>query len=77
MAVGFEGAKVVLFVRIVGVTEVVLDRDGLDDSLDGLRTEGGNAGSHHSDAVGKVLAQLVGEFTNPIGLGFHGEILVG
>ena len=44
LAVGVERAKVVLFVRVVGVTKVVKDRDGLDDPGDGFGTEGGNAG---------------------------------
>jgi hypothetical protein len=59
------------------MTKVVKHRDGLYDPLDGLRAESGNAGSHHSDAVGKVLAQLIVELPNSVGLGIHGWILVG
>jgi len=36
VAVGIERAKVVLFVRVVGVTKVVKHRDGLDDPGDGF-----------------------------------------
>jgi hypothetical protein len=32
--VGFEGAKVVLFVWVVVVTKVIIDGDGLDDPCD-------------------------------------------
>jgi hypothetical protein len=55
MAVGLEATKVVLLVRVVGMTEIVEHRDCLDDARDGLWAESGYAGSHHSDAVGKVL----------------------
>jgi hypothetical protein len=43
MAVGIERPKVVLFARVVGVTKIVKDRDGLDDPGDGFGPEGGNA----------------------------------
>jgi hypothetical protein len=33
-AVDFKRAKIVLFVRVVGATEIVVDRDGLDDPCD-------------------------------------------
>jgi hypothetical protein len=34
LAVGFERAKVVLFIPVVGVAKIVVHRDGLDDSGD-------------------------------------------
>ena len=35
LAVGFERSKFMLFVRVVGTTEVTEHRDGLDDPVDG------------------------------------------
>ena len=37
VALGFERAKVMFFVWIVGVAKVVEDFDGLDDARDGFR----------------------------------------
>src|SRR5436190_1406024 len=51
VAVGLERAKVVLFMGVVGVTKVVEHGDGLDDALDGLFAEGGDAGCHDGDAT--------------------------
>ena len=44
LAVGFERAEVVFFVRVVGVAEIVIDGDGLDDARDSFGTERGDAG---------------------------------
>ena len=36
VAIGFERAKVMFFVWIVGVAKIVIDFDGLDDASDSL-----------------------------------------
>ena len=43
VAIGFERAKVVFFVWIVGVAKVVIDFDGLDDARDCFGAERSNA----------------------------------
>ncbi len=43
MTIGFERPKVVFFIRIVGVTKVVVDRDGLNDSGHCIGAESGDA----------------------------------
>jgi hypothetical protein len=50
MALGLERAKVMLFVRVVGVAKVVKHRDGLDDAGHGLLGERGDA--RRRDLVG-------------------------
>ena len=40
VAVGFECAKVVLFMRVVGVAEIVIDGNCFDDASDRLGAEG-------------------------------------
>ena len=47
---GLEVTKVMFFMRVVGVTKVVVDRDGLDDSCNGLRSESGDTRRHDGDA---------------------------
>jgi len=42
VAFGFEGAKVVLFVRVVLMKKIVVDCDGLHDSCNCLIAEGGD-----------------------------------
>ena len=32
LAIDFQRAEIVLFIRIVGVTKIIVDRDSLDDS---------------------------------------------
>jgi hypothetical protein len=44
MAVSVERAKVVFFVRVVGVTKVIEHCDGLDDAGDGFDAERGDTG---------------------------------
>jgi hypothetical protein len=43
VAINVERAKVVLFVWIVGITEIVVNGDGLENPRDDLITESGNA----------------------------------
>ena len=40
VTVGFKGAEVVLFVWVVGVTEVVIDGDSLDDARNCFGAQG-------------------------------------
>jgi hypothetical protein len=81
LAIGFEGPKVMFLVRIVGVAEIVVDGDCLDDAGNSLGAKGGDAASHHGCAFTEVLTQVVVECANAIGLsrlslsghcGFHG-----
>ncbi len=39
LSVGFERAKIVFAIWVVGLAEIVVDRDGLDDSGDRLRAD--------------------------------------
>jgi hypothetical protein len=57
--VPIERTKVVLAMWIVGGAEIVKSRDGLNQPLDGVRSEGGNAGRHHRAAAKEVLAKFV------------------
>src|SRR6202047_1522916 len=59
MAIAIKAAKVVLLVGIVGVAKVVKHGDGLDDPGDGFGAEGGDAGGHHRDPLGKILTQFI------------------
>jgi hypothetical protein len=71
VAVSLERAKIVLFMGVVGVAEVVEHGDGLDDTLDRLLAEGGDAWRHDGDATAKVLPQLVIESANALSSGIH------
>ena len=64
LTVGLERSKVVLFVGVVGMTEVVEHRDGLDDAVDGDLAERRNARRHDGNAAGKALTQFVIEGAN-------------
>ena len=67
LAVGFERAKVVFFIRVVGMTKIVIRGDCVDDSGDSFGAEGGDACGHDGMAVGQVAAQLVIERANAVG----------
>src|ERR1700730_12760188 len=70
-AVGVERAKVVLFVRVVGVTKVIEHRDGLDDPGNGFDAEGGDAGGHHRGLSSKILAQFIVQRADARSHGVH------
>src|SRR5262245_49137661 len=72
VAISIERAEVVFFVGIVGVAEIVVYGNRLDDALDGLLAERGDAGRDHCHAANKMLAKVVVERTNLVGLGRHG-----
>src|SRR5262245_47889650 len=74
MALRIERAKVVLFVRVVGMAKVVEYGDGLDDTVDGLLAKRSDAGCHDRYPGGQVLSQLVVERANAYGLRVH-EVL--
>src|ERR1700730_8983336 len=59
VSVRIERAKVVLFVRVVGVTKVVEHCDGLDDPFDGLGAERRHTWCDDRHSAGEMLAQLV------------------
>jgi hypothetical protein len=69
VAICFKRPKVVFPIRVVGVAEILVDRDGLDDPGDCLRPEGGDATRHHGMTVGQVAAQLIIERANAFGGG--------
>jgi len=71
VAVGIERAKVVLFVRVVGVTKVVKHRDGLDDPGDGFGPKSGNARRHHGGPSGKILTQFIVQRADARSLAVH------
>ena len=49
------------FVRVVGVTEIIVDRDGFDDAGNGFGAEGGDTGCDQCRTDAEVLAQFVVE----------------
>ena len=57
LTVGFERPEVVFFVRVVGVTEIVKDRDGLDDPFDGFGAKRRHAKGDDSGATAEMLTQ--------------------
>ena len=59
LALRFERTKVVFFMWIVGMTEVVIDRDGLDNSVDGSRPQGGHTGCDDGKTSREFLPQLI------------------
>src|SRR6478752_2821255 len=69
-----ERTKVMFFVRIVGMAEIIKHSDGLKDPVNGGLTESGDARSDNSHVPGDVLAKVIIEGTNPIGLGWHGSL---
>jgi hypothetical protein len=75
VTVGIECTEVVFFVRVVGVAEIVVHSDGLDDPFDGFLAERSDARCNDCEAAKKMLAKLVVERTNLVGLGGgHGGI---
>ena len=58
VAVGFERAEIVFFIRVVGVAKIVIHRNRFDDPGDGFGAEGGEPSGHDGMAVGQVAAQL-------------------
>jgi hypothetical protein len=76
MTVCLERAEVMLLMRVVGVTEIVVDFDGLDDPRHGFLTKGGDARRHHGNTLGQILAQVVIQVANAVGIGrSHGGLL--
>jgi hypothetical protein len=55
-AIDVERSEVVLFVWVVGFAEIIEDRDGLDDPVQGFLTEGGDAWGNDNAAADEVLA---------------------
>jgi hypothetical protein len=71
VTVRLERAKVVLFMRVVGVTKVVEHCDCLDETLDSLLAEGGNARGDDSVAANQMLPKFIIESADAVGLGRH------
>ena len=74
MTVGIERAEVMFFMRVVGMTEIVVHSDRFDDALDGFLAERRDAGCDDCEAAMEMLAKLVVERTNLVGLGGHDGI---
>ena len=79
VALGFERAKVMFFIWIVGVAKVVINFDGLDDARDRFRAERSNARRHHRMTLAEILSQGIVERANAVrlrgfGLGRHGRL---
>ena len=59
VTIGFERAKVVLLMWIVGVAEIVKYGDRFDDARDHFAAEGGDTTSYHCCTFTEVLPQLI------------------
>ena len=59
VAVSREGTEVMLFIWIVGVTEIVIEGDGLNDTRDRFDTKGSDPRRHDHRAMREVLTQRV------------------
>ena len=44
LSVGLERPKIMFFVWVIGVTKIVIDRDGSDDTVDSLLAKRSDAG---------------------------------
>ena len=76
MAVSREGTEVMLFIWIVGVTEIVIEGDGLNDTRDRFDTKGSDPRRHDHRAMREVLTQRVIQPANLFGLAAgHGDLL--
>src|SRR5258707_2949683 len=73
MAFGLERPKVMFFVRVVGVTKIVKQRDRLDDAFDGRAAEGSNSRRHHGHAAGQCVPQVIVQVADAFSLGFRGH----
>ena len=69
-----ERTKVMFFVRIVGMAEIIKHSDRLKEAVNGGLTESGDARGDNSHVLGDVLAKAIIEGTNAIGLGWHGSL---
>ena len=69
---GLERPKIMLFVWVVGVTKIVIDRDGLDDALDSLLAQRSDTRRDDGEAAEQVLTQLIVEGANAFGPDIHG-----
>ena len=59
VTIGFERAKVMFFVWVVGMTEIIEHRDSLDDPVDCFWAKRSNARRHYGDAGSQMLTQVV------------------
>jgi hypothetical protein len=71
LAIDFQRAEIVLFIRIVGVTKIIVDRDSLDDSGNRFGPKSGDACSDDSMAIGEVAAQFIIKRANAFGGEIH------
>jgi ABC-type amino acid transport substrate-binding protein len=60
------------FVWVIGVTKIVIHRDGFDDALDSLLAKRCDAWRDDGNAAEQVLTQLIVERANAVGPGVHG-----
>ena len=69
-AFDLERPEVVLFVRVIGVTEVIERGDRLDNSVDSFLAEGCNARSDDGAAANQMVAQVVVKRRESVGSGW-------
>jgi hypothetical protein len=60
------------FVWVIGVTKIVIHRDGSDDTVDGLLAKGSDTWRDNGNAAEQVVTQLIVERANAVGPGIHG-----
>ena len=61
LAIDLKRPKVVLLIWVIGVTEIVVDSDRLNDATDGFGAEGRDTGGDEGRTDSEVLAQSVVE----------------
>ena len=72
-SLGLERPEVMFSVRVVGVTEVIIDGDCFDDPVERISAKGSDPGGDDGAAAEQMLPEVVVEGPNPVGLsGGHG-----
>jgi hypothetical protein len=75
-AVEIKDTEVVFLVRIVGVTEVIVDGEGQKQTIYRFRSEFGDAAGNDGSAAEKVFPQFVVERTRAFRVRLHGHGLI-
>src|ERR1035437_9806707 len=66
LSVGLKRPEIMFFVWVIGVTKIVIHRDGFDDALDSLLAKCSDAWSDHGGAAEQVLPELFVERGNGV-----------
>jgi hypothetical protein len=69
---GLKRPKIMFFVWVIGVTKIVIDRDGFDDALDSCLAKRSGAWRDDGKAAEQVVTQVIVEGANAFGPGVHG-----